>query len=66
MAIMDEDDATERGVALRRVYSGLTEKPRDAQIMKGNAVLSKKGKSTEERLKGLVKLEKIRMKSEKK
>ena len=66
MAIMGEDDATERGVALQRVYSGLTEKPRDAQIMKGNAVLNKKGKSTEERLEGLVKLEKIRMKSENK
>ena len=66
MAIMGEDDATERGVALQRVYSGLTEKPRDVQIMKGNAVLNKKGKSAEERLEGLVKLEKIRMMNESK
>ena len=44
----------------------LTEKPRDAQIMKGNAVLNKKGKSTEERLEGLVKLEKIHMMNESK
>ena len=61
IAIMGKDDATERGVALQRVYSGLTEKPCDAQIQKGDAVLNKKGKSAEKRLEGLVKLEKICM-----
>jgi len=56
----------ERSQALQRVYAGLTEKPRDAQIQKGNALLHRKGKDASERLDGLVKLEEIRMKNEKK
>lgn len=62
--VMGEDE--ESSEALQRVYAGLTEKPRDAQIQKGNALMHKKGKGASERLAGLVKLEEIRMKNEKK
>ena len=61
--VMDADE--ERSQALQRVYPGLTEKPRDTQLQKGNALMHKKGKDRSERLEGLVKLEQVRMKKEK-
>ena len=53
--IMLSSDST-RGHTLQGVVEGLT-RPRDDQLVKANALLSRKGKSATERLNGLVRFE---------